>query len=70
MHPTRSCGRGSCTTFHDLRPPYLFPKAGPLRDYVTHRLARASDAVIGTNGSDVANSGNGIAMRPLDPDRQ
>jgi glycosyltransferase involved in cell wall biosynthesis len=45
------------TTFHDLRPPYLFPKAGPLREYVTHRLARASDAVVGTNGSDVATIG-------------
>jgi polysaccharide biosynthesis protein PslF len=45
------------TTFHDLRPPYLFPKAGPLRDYVTHRLARASDAVIGTNGADAAKIG-------------
>jgi polysaccharide biosynthesis protein PslF len=45
------------TTFHDLLHPYLFPKAGPLRDYVTHRLARESDAVIGTNGSDVAKLG-------------
>ncbi len=42
------------TTFHDLRHPYLFPKAGPLRTYVTQHLARVSDAVIGTNGSDVA----------------
>lgn len=42
------------TTFHDLRDPYLFPKAGPLRTYVTRHLARASDAAIGTNGADVA----------------
>ena len=45
------------TTFHDLRPPYLFPKAGPLRDYATRFLARASDAVIGTNGADMAKLG-------------
>ena len=45
------------TTFHDLLPPYLFPKAGPLREYVTYRLARESDAVIGTNGVDVAKLG-------------
>src|SRR4051812_19385809 len=25
-------------TAHDLLPPYLFPKAGPLRDWVTRRL--------------------------------
>lgn len=40
------------TTFHDLRPPYLFPKAGPLRGQVMYRLARESDAVIATNGAD------------------
>ncbi len=45
------------TTFHDLRAPYLFPKAGPLREHVTYLLARQSDAVIGTNGSDVAKMG-------------
>lgn len=42
------------TTFHDLRPPYLFPKAGPLRNGVTRLLARASDAAIVTNGVDAA----------------
>ncbi|MBK8025677.1 MAG: glycosyltransferase [Chloroflexi bacterium] len=30
------------TTFHDLRFPYLFPKAGPLRTWIVHRLARRS----------------------------
>ncbi|MDQ2785765.1 MAG: glycosyltransferase [Chloroflexota bacterium] len=40
------------TTFHDLRPPYLFPKAGPLRGQVMYRLARDSDAAIATNGAD------------------
>jgi glycosyltransferase involved in cell wall biosynthesis len=42
------------TTFHDLRHPYLFPKAGPLRACVTRHLARVSDAAIGTNAVDVA----------------
>ena len=42
------------TTFHDLLPPYLFPKAGPLRDGVTRLIARTSDGVIATNGADMA----------------
>lgn len=45
-------GARSVVTFHDLRVPYLFPKAGRLRDWVTNRLARSSDAVIATNGDD------------------
>ena len=40
------------TTFHDLRVPYLFPKAGPLRRWVTHMLGRHSDAIIFTNRED------------------
>ncbi len=40
------------TTFHDLRVPYLFPKAGRIRKWVTHELARSSDAVIATNDED------------------
>jgi glycosyltransferase involved in cell wall biosynthesis len=40
------------TTFHDLRFPYLFPKAGPLRDWIVMRLARASEGVISTNHED------------------
>jgi glycosyltransferase involved in cell wall biosynthesis len=51
-------GRGSrvgiVTTFHDLKVPYLFPKAGPLREWITFELARASDAVIATNEADHA----------------
>lgn len=42
------------TTFHDLRFPYLFPKAGPLRDWVVMHLARASAGVISTNHEDFA----------------
>ncbi|MCY4147103.1 MAG: glycosyltransferase family 4 protein [Chloroflexi bacterium] len=42
------------TTFHDLRFPYLFPKAGRLRDWIVRRLARASAGVITTNQEDEA----------------
>ncbi|MHB8645066.1 MAG: glycosyltransferase, partial [Thermomicrobiales bacterium] len=41
------------TTFHDLRPPYLFPKAGSLRGQIMDHLARKSDAVIATNSADL-----------------
>jgi glycosyltransferase involved in cell wall biosynthesis len=39
-------------TFHDVRVPYLFPKAGPLRRWVNLWLARYSDAAIATNEED------------------
>lgn len=39
-------------TFHDLLEPYLFPKAGRLRRWVTLRLAVDADAVIVTNEQD------------------
>nr|MBC7244155.1 glycosyltransferase family 4 protein [Chloroflexota bacterium] len=39
-------------TFHDLREPYLFPKAGVVRKWVNLWLARWSDAVIATNIED------------------
>jgi glycosyltransferase involved in cell wall biosynthesis len=39
-------------TFHDLKVPYLFPKAGPLRWWVVRTLARRADAVIVTNSED------------------
>lgn len=42
------------TTFHDLRFPYLFPKAGRLRDWIVMRLARQSAGVIATNHEDAA----------------
>ena len=41
-------------TFHDLKVPYLFPKAGRLRWWVNLVLARWSDAVIVTNAEDFA----------------
>lgn len=40
------------TTFHDLKTPYLFPKAGRLRWWAVKFLARQSDAVIVTNAAD------------------
>lgn len=42
------------TTFHDLRYPYLFPKAGPLRNWIVMHLARTSAGVITTNHEDAA----------------
>lgn len=40
------------TTFHDLRFPYLFPKAGKLRDWIVMHLAKTSTGVIVTNHED------------------
>jgi glycosyltransferase involved in cell wall biosynthesis len=42
----------SVVTFHDLKVPYLFPKAGRLRRWVVDELARRSDAAITTNRED------------------
>ena len=38
--------------FHDLRVPYIFPKAGPLRWRSVVALARAANVVIATNSED------------------
>ncbi|HIP97577.1 MAG TPA: glycosyltransferase family 1 protein [Anaerolineae bacterium] len=46
-------------TYHDLREPYLFPKAGPLRRWITREPARQSDAVIVTNHEDEWRMANG-----------
>lgn len=40
------------TTFHDLRFPYLFPKAGPLRWQTVLALASGSDGCVVTNPQD------------------
>ncbi len=40
------------TTFHDFRLPYLFPKAGPLRRWITRLLLLTSDRAIVTNQLD------------------
>ena len=47
-------GRRSVVTFHDLRVPYLFPKAGPLRFRCVLELARACGRAIVTNAEDEA----------------
>src|SRR4051794_14893512 len=44
----------TATTFHDLRVPYLFPKAGPLRVAVRDRLLRGSDAAVFVERADWA----------------
>jgi glycosyltransferase involved in cell wall biosynthesis len=49
-----STGYRTVVTFHDLKVPYLFPKAGPLRWWVNLALTRWSDAVIVTNAEDFA----------------
>ncbi len=41
-------------TYHDLREPYLFPKAGPLRRWITYFPARQVRWVIATNREDEA----------------
>lgn len=46
-------GPAVVTTFHDLRVPYLFPKAGRLRDGAVAALARGSDAVIAVADTDL-----------------
>ncbi len=55
LFPWRLKQRGKppvVVTFHDLKVPYLFPKAGPLRQWVVHTLARQSNGVIVTNRED------------------
>ncbi|MFC2031388.1 glycosyltransferase family 4 protein [Chloroflexota bacterium] len=42
----------TAVTFHDLKVPYLFPKAGPLRRWSVNELARLCDAAITTNQED------------------
>ena len=41
-------------TFHDLRVPYLFPKAGKLRERVVRGMARRAAGCIATNAADFA----------------
>jgi glycosyltransferase involved in cell wall biosynthesis len=50
--PLRVSAAPVVVTFHDLRFPYLFPKAGPLRPWIVNRLARSAAGVIATNPED------------------
>jgi glycosyltransferase involved in cell wall biosynthesis len=43
----------AAVTFHDLRPPYLFPKAGPLRRLAVELVYRTSAGAVVTNGVDL-----------------
>jgi glycosyltransferase involved in cell wall biosynthesis len=58
MHPAVHCLPRAVTscplvvTFHDLRMPYLFPKARPLRELSVRWLASGADAVIATERAD------------------
>ena len=61
LHPAINCAslltpssalRPIVVTFHDLNVPYLFPKAGPLRERAVTLLARKADAAIATNRAD------------------
>lgn len=52
-------------TFHDLKPPYLFPKAGPARRWAVAKLARDCDAAIVTNREDeLGFAGLGVPRPP------
>jgi glycosyltransferase involved in cell wall biosynthesis len=52
--PWRRPGVLTAVTFHDLKVPYLLPKAQPLRRWVTATLARRVDLTITTNPEDTA----------------
>lgn len=52
--PWRRPDEATAVTFHDLRLPYLFPKAQVVRRWVTATLARSCDLAITTNPEDTA----------------
>ncbi len=51
-------------TFHDLRVPYLFPRAGPVRRWAVTFMARMARGVVVTNAADEADL-RGRAATPL-----
>ncbi len=59
----------TAVTFHDLRVPYLFPKAGRLRQTAVNFLARSAHGVIATNPADyqalIANRQSPISLIPI-----
>ena len=60
--PGRRPKVATAVTFHDLREPYLFPKAHVVRRWVTHTLAKNVDLAITTNPEDT------LALQPVRPD--
>lgn len=78
MHPAlnavpallRRSGIPVVVTFHDLRPPYLFPKAGRLRGWSLLRMARAARGVVVTNPADerqLTRRGIDVTRVPIGP---
>lgn len=71
MHPAVNLlpghlqGAPLVVTFHDLKVPYLFPKAGPLRWQAVRWLARRAAGVIVTNREDQQRIESQFAGRPL-----
>jgi glycosyltransferase involved in cell wall biosynthesis len=55
------------TTFHDLRHPFLFPRAGRLRDRAVRLMARSSDAVICADERDIRGVGGPSPRHHLVP---
>jgi polysaccharide biosynthesis protein PslF len=51
------------TTFHDLRVPYLFPRAGPLRELAVRVLVQTSHAAIFVDPADLDRAGSGPCRR-------
>lgn len=49
-----AAGIRTAVTFHDLRVPYLFPKAGPLREWAVTHLAKSAAGAIATDPADEA----------------
>ncbi|MCO6449149.1 MAG: glycosyltransferase family 4 protein [Caldilineales bacterium] len=54
LWPGRHRATRTAVTFHDLRQPYLFPKAHPVRRWTIKRLACGCDLAITTNPEDSA----------------
>lgn len=77
MHPSTNMlpwllrkSHPAITTFHDLRPPYLFPKASFIRRFAILRMARTSSQVVVTNPFDagiLAQAGININEIPIGP---
>jgi glycosyltransferase involved in cell wall biosynthesis len=59
----RRPGLRTVTSFHDLRVPYLFPKAGPLRGLAVRALLRGSHGAIFVDSADLARAGPGPNRR-------
>ena len=55
----------TAVTFHDLRPPYLFPKAGAFRERAIRTLSRSAAGVVLTNAEDYQHCRSQEGMPPL-----